>query len=295
MVLSMLLGALANLLMGGNVLSGQPALPVLDLWPKGNPDGWSRSDKETIQDAGSFKIVLNVSHPTMTLYLCKGAMQGTPMILVCPGGGYGVEAYEHEGIEIAERLNKDGFNAALLKYRLPKSGEVRYKVPLQDTQRAIRILRSSAAQYGLDPKRIGIMGFSAGGDLSAITATTAEGTYTPVDNADQVSPRPDFAVLIYPAYLDEVEPGHPGTGKVAPEVHLDAQTPPTFLVQAMDDMPYITGSLAFATACQALKVPLEVHLFPSGGHGYGLRSNVAGLKEWPDRLVTWLHAHFPNS
>lgn len=275
------------------MLIGQTAVGELDLWPKGNPGGWTRTDKETISDEG-FKLVRNVSHPTLKLFPAPNAKPGAPVVMVCPGGGYAVEAFDHEGLQIVARLNSEGIHAALLKYRLPNQGEVRWKAPLQDAQRGLRLLRHMAAEHGVKDSPIGIMGFSAGGNLSAVTAAAASATYDPVDDADKLSCRPDFSVLIYPAYLDEVEPGKPGSGKVAPEAAVSAGLPPTFLAQTLDDKPYVTGSLAYVTACQSVGATIEAHFFPHGGHGYGLHSDVAGIKDWPDLLVRWLKGLNPG-
>jgi acetyl esterase/lipase len=261
--------------------------PVLDLWPGGPPDGWARTDKEaTEHDAqNNFGIVRNVSHPTLQVFPAAHPMAHAPTVIVCPGGGYYVEAIEHEGYEIAKRLNRDGINAAVLKYRLPNRDVDKplHKAPLQDAQRAIRLLRSKAASFGMDPERVGILGFSAGGHLAAETSTAPAATYEAIDPADTLSPKPAFTILIYPAYLDAA-----GQPQLPPDVQVKVDTPPAFLVQAQDDHAYVASSFAYALACQRANVPAELHIYPKGGHGYGIRSKEPGLSSWIEQLVVWL-------
>ncbi len=260
--------------------------PILSLWPKGNPDGWSRSDKETSENQnGNLLLVKSVSSPTLEVFASKSARPNSPTVLVLPGGGYYVEAIEHEGWEIATRLNLAGFNAAVLKYRLPNHDKDKplHQVVLQDAQRAIRLLRSQSSSLHLASDHVGLLGFSAGGHATAVTSTTAKGAYEPQDEADKANPRPDFTVLIYPAYLN-LE----GTTNLVDSVKIDEHTPPAFVVQAMDDPIPIEGALAYTHACHVNKVPIELHLFPHGGHGYGLRTQEPGLETWPDLLIAWL-------
>jgi len=263
-----------------------PTGTVLSLWPTGNPDHWSRSDVEITEHDknANFDLVRNVSNPTLEILPVSNAKPGTPTIIVCPGGGYSIEAIQHEGTEIAARLNADGFNAAILKYRLPNRevDKPLHKAPLQDAQRAIRLIRANAAKFHLDPNRVGIMGFSAGGHLAAVTSTTLESTYKSVDDADTQSFRPNFTVLVYPAYIETN--GQPITPS---EIHVTPETPPAFIVQTIDD-PYALSALTYAVACQKAKVPAELHLFPKGGHGYGLRSKDTGISNWMNLLEDWL-------
>jgi acetyl esterase/lipase len=279
-MISLLSGLALASLTGANLAQR----PVIDLWPSGNPDGWRRTDEERVEDVANahFKVVYSVGHPNLQIYRSHSASKSSPFILVCPGGGYAAEAFEHEGIEIAERLNRSGFNAAVLKYRLPLKDEVRYKAPLQDAQRGVRLLRSYCKQEGL-ADRVGIMGFSAGGHLSAVCSNAESATYDPVDDTDRLSPKPDFSILIYPAYLDtDRKPVLP------PEVAVNASTPPAFIVCTLDDDISNVGSLAYDLACINAKVAAELHSFPKGGHGYGLRSKDPDLSQWPNLLVTWL-------
>jgi acetyl esterase/lipase len=234
-------------------------------------------------------IVKNVSSPTLEIFRSKSSKPGSPTVLILPGGGYYVEAIDHEGWEIATRLNLAGFNAAVLKYRLPNrdTDKPLHKVVLQDAQRAIRMLRFHAKEYGMTADRIGILGFSAGGHASAVTSTAPGAAYDSADEADKLKARPDFSVLIYPAYLNV-----DGTTQLAEGIVVDAHTPPVFIAQAMDDPIPIEGALAYTHACHIAKVPVEIHLFPKGGHGYGLRTHEPGLTTWPDLLIAWLNRLF---
>jgi len=267
--------------------------PMLLLWQKGNPGNWTRPDKESSEKSADSDLLLvkNVSTPTLEIFKSKSAKPGAPTVMICPGGGYFIEAIEHEGWEIATRLNLAGIHAAVLKYRLPNRDTNKpqemdkplHKVVLQDTQRALRILRARAKEFGFTPDKIGILGFSAGGHAAAVTSTAAEASYPPIDDTDSQSCKPDFTVLIYPAYLN-VE----NTMNLVDAIKVTNSTPPAFVVQAMDDPIPIEGALAYTHACHIAKVPIELHLFPKGGHGYGLRTHEPGLKTWPDLLISWL-------
>ncbi len=279
------------LLLGLSVLSGGDSGVDVPLWPHGNPDGWTRTDKETRTNNG-VPFVNNVSHPTLTVSLVPGARAGTPLVIICPGGGYYGEAIEHEGSDIVKWLNGAGYHAALLKYRLPNRDVDRplYKVSLQDLQRSVRLIRASASRFGTAVDRVGVLGFSAGGHLcaTALLATTA--SYSSVDDADQQSFVPSFGVLVYPAYLDNGPLGDYPRGHLAPEIAVRKDQPPAILVQTLDDKDYVPGSITFADACRVAGASLEAHFFPHGGHGYGLRSQEPGLKEWPRLVETWLKA-----
>jgi acetyl esterase/lipase len=229
----------------------------------------------------------NVSNPTITIYTPKGKANGSAVI-VCPGGGYSILALDLEGTEVCEWLTSIGVTAILLKYRVPvREGLPRYQPPLQDAQRAMGLVRSSAAKLGIDPKRIGIMGFSAGGHLSAALSTNYEKrTYTHVDDADATSCRPDFVMLVYPAYLTVKDQGD----KVAPELTVTKDTPPTFIAQTEDDPVRVEGSLFYYLALKNAGVQAEMHLFAKGGHGYGLRKSALSINTWPQRAGEWMRS-----
>ncbi|HWD41576.1 MAG TPA: alpha/beta hydrolase [Fimbriimonas sp.] len=266
---------------------GAPNDPMLDVWPSAPPDGWTRSDQEAwrTDENGHFRVVSNVSHPTLEIFTSKTVKETAPTVLICPGGGYYIEAMEHEGWEIAKRLNKVGINAAVLKYRLPNrdSDKPLHKAPLQDAQRAIRLLRYNSGKYHIDPTKIGILGFSAGGHLAAVTSNTYEATYNSVDEADQLSPHPNFTVLIYPAYL-EID----RKTELNPEITVTKDTPSVFIAQTEDDPIQVENAFAYALACRKVGVPAELHVWAKGGHGYGLRTKEPGLSTWPDLLIAWI-------
>lgn len=253
---------------------GAMAAQSFDLWPEGNPGGWSVDGPEVRTEENGILIVRNVNRPTVTFHASPSAKPGAPCVLVVPGGGYNILAIGHEGSEIAEWLNGNGIHAAVLKYRLPKETDSpRHGVSLQDAQRAVRLLRGKASTLGIDPRKLGAMGFSAGGHLSAMLALDPTSAQAP-------SAVPDFVVLVYPAYL-EGEP--PLTGQTVAK-----GAPPAFLVHTLDDHIPIQSSLAYLTACQKAEVPAEAHFYPVGGHGYALRAKEPGLRDWPSQLLAWL-------
>jgi acetyl esterase/lipase len=273
---------------GMAVASDPQAIP---LWPKGAPGEKGDIGEEQAKSDGPLvggKTVIrvtNVTSPTITVYRPPQGKDTGAAVIVFPGGGYNILAINHEGTEICEWLNSFGVTGVLLKYRVPaRKGSPREAAPLQDAQRAVGMVRSRAAEWHLDPKRIGVLGFSAGGHLAAAVSNNFEKrAYDPVDGADQASCRPDFALLIYPAYLAMKEEGN----KLAPEFTVTANTPPSFLIQAEDDNIRVENSLFYYLALKNAKVPAEMHLFPSGGHGYGLRSDKP-VAAWPKLAEEWL-------
>lgn len=228
----------------------------------------------------------NVSRPTITLFRAPKEHDTGATVVVCPGGGYYILAMNLEGTEVCKWLNSIGVSAVLLKYRVPvRAGRERYAAPLQDAQRALGLVRQHAAQWGIDKSRIGILGFSAGGHLSATaSANWAERTYPKVDAADEESCRPDFTVLIYPAYLTPDK----DLTMLAPEVNVTSKNPPTFIAMTQDDPVHVEGALVYSQALQRSKVPFEIHVYPKGGHGYGLRPSQNLVSQWPQRLQGWL-------
>jgi len=271
------------------------AAPVpIKLWPKEVPGEKAPIDEEkdtstekSNKVAGKHVIRLgNVSQPTITVHRPAKDKDTGAAVIVCPGGGYNILAYDLEGSEICEWLNSLGVTGVLLKYRVPKRpGLEKHTAALQDAQRAFGLVRSRAAEWGLDPQRIGVLGFSAGGHLAATACNNYEKrSYELVDEADKASCRPDFAVLIYPAYLTVKEQGD----KVAPELPVTANTPQTFLVMTQDDGVRVESALFYYLALKQAKVPAELHLYPTGGHGYGLRPSEHGVTTWPLRAAEWM-------
>lgn len=271
-----------------------PGHLTLPLWPTGVPDAkpspGPEVDTTTAKDnliAGRPLIRLgNVSSPTITLYSPKKNNTGAA-IVVFPGGAYRILAIDLEGTEVCDWLNSAGITCVLLKYRVPDSGPYpKSPAALEDAQRAVGMVREHAAEWHIDPHRIGVLGFSAGGNLAvAISTHFEERLYKPVDAADQQSCRPDFAVVVYPAYL--VLPDQ--NFAPDPEIKVTANTPPTFLVQAEDDPVHVENALVYFQALKNAKVPAELHVYAQGGHGYGLRRTDLPVTTWPQTVEVWLH------
>jgi acetyl esterase/lipase len=266
---------------------------TLNLWPHGAPGARPNSDSEvdttTAKDtliAGKPVVRLGqVSAPTLTVYPPPQNNSGTAVV-VFPGGGYRILAIDLEGSEVCDWLNRVGITCLLVKYRVPDSGPYpKFSAALQDAQRALRIVRSHAGQWHLDAKRIGVLGFSAGAHLAAALSTHFDQRlYDPVDDGDRVSCRPDFAVIIYPGYLALAEQSFAPN----PEIHVNSQTPPSFIVQAEDDPVHVENSTVYFLALKNAKVPAEMHLYANGGHGYGLRRTDLPITDWPKLVQTWL-------
>lgn len=260
------------------------------LFPQGAP-GETKVLTEKVDDTGG-KVggqtvlrLTDVSAPEITIYQAPDDVASGAAMVVCPGGGYEILAYDLEGTEVCQWLNEIGITAVLLKYRVPRrAGLEKHAAPLQDVQRAIGYVRAHAPALNIDPARIGVMGFSAGGHLAAMASNSyGQRTYPAVDDADKVSCRPDFCLLVYPAYLSGENFG------LAPELKVTANTPPTMLIQAENDKPYIDSSLFYYYALKEAGVPAWMHLYSKGGHGYGLRDTGAAVNEWPYRAEDWLN------
>jgi len=226
----------------------------------------------------------DVGEPEITFYQAPAAIATGTAMVVCPGGGYRILAYDLEGIEVCEWLNKTGVTAILLKYRVPvREGRQRYEAPLQDVQRAIGYVRYNAEKWNINSSQIGVMGFSAGAHLSVMASTHyQQRTYPRRDAADDTSCRPDFCLLVYPAYLSGENFG------IAPEITVTQDTPPTMIIQTQDDKNHINSSLFYYYALKEAGVAAEMHLYSKGGHGYGLRNTGAAVNEWTQRAERWL-------
>ncbi|GEP92076.1 Acetyl esterase/lipase [Chitinophaga terrae (ex Kim and Jung 2007)] len=268
-------------MLGMNAAANAQQKTTIHLWPQAVP-GESASKHAAVQTPDTSNNIVrltDVTDPILEVFPAPAGKNNGKAVIINPGGGYSILAINHEGYDVAAWLNQLGYNAFVLQYRVPK----KEAGALQDAQRAIRIVRSRAAEWKINPDKIGMLGFSAGGSLAARASTLYNTqTYSPVDKLDSASARPDFAVLIYPAYLDN---GPNNT--LTPELKVDAQTPPTFLFGTADD--YFGNSvLVMAAALRKAKVNVEQHLYPSGGHGYGLRANNVAGKTWPALLEKWL-------
>jgi len=227
----------------------------------------------------------NVSAPELAIYKPAADKANGAAVVICPGGGYNILAYNHEGTEVAEWLNTLGVTGIVLKYRVPvrKDRAARHDAPLEDVQRALGVVRHRAGEWGLDANRIGVLGFSAGGNLAALASTNYEKrTYEAIDEADKVSCRPDFSILIYPAYLVDKQ------DVLQKELAINDKTPPTFIAITQDDGVRVEGPLHYYLALTKAKVKAEMHIYPIGGHGYGLRPSKNDVSTWPARAGDWL-------
>jgi acetyl esterase/lipase len=267
---------------------------TLPLWPSGAPGAPANPapevDTTTAKDnliAGQPLIRLgNVSNPTLTLYAARARNTGAAVV-VFPGGAYRILAIDLEGTEVCDWLTSAGINCILVKYRVPNSGPYpKSSAALQDAQRAVGMVRAHAGEWHIDLRRIGVLGFSAGAHLSAALSTHFEQRlYDPIDAADALSCRPDFAVIVYPGYLalseENFAPNH--------DIHVTAQTPPSFIVQAEDDPVHVENATVYFLALKNAKVPAELHIYAQGGHGYGLRKTALPVTTWPASVEIWLH------
>ena len=289
-----------------NAWQPAPGHTQMALWPGAAPDAPSGAvpDAESTQVvpgpvAGKpWVAVYHVSRPTLTVYSPQGANTGAAVI-VFPGGGYNILAIDLEGTEVCDWLTSQGIICVLLKYRVPGSGphwdqqcrcEVKPKAPLalEDAQRTVSLVRFHAAEWHIDPKKVGVLGFSAGGHLSVDVSNAYDRRrYAAVDAADSVSSRPDFAVVLYPGHLWSPK----ASGQINPDIHVTARTPPTFLLQAQDDhVDYVMNTIVYWHALQRADVPVELHVFPHGGHAFGLRRTEQPIRAWPELVQTWLRS-----
>jgi acetyl esterase/lipase len=271
--------------------TGQPApgAPQIAIWPGEVPDAErniTTSKDHLVAGKPVFRIG-NVVHPSITYYAPKGENTGVAAV-VFPGGGYSHLALDIEGTEVCDWANTVGITCVVLKYRVPGSGPYpKSPAALADAQRAVSLVRFHASEWHIDPHRIGVIGFSAGAHLAASLSTHFETrVYQPVDAADQANCRPDFAAVIYPGYLAIPERNFAPN----PDISATSSTPPTFLVQTEDDKTaHVESSLAYYVALKNATVPVEMHLYAEGRHGYGLRRTGLPVADWPRLAETWLH------
>lgn len=251
------------------------------LWPEGVPETTMADvgpEKEINRDDGIVRLT-NVTKPMVTFY--KAEKPNGTAVIVCPGGGYSILAYEHEGTQVCEFLTRHGVTALLLKYRVP----AKPKEPLQDAQRALGLVRKRAADWGLDADRIGILGFSAGGHLAMMAALKGNERTYPLDRSIEADdPTPSFVVPIYPAYLTAQ-----GT-TLLPEITVTPKAPPMCLIHSHDDPLTAAGSALVYLEYKKLGLPCELHIFAHGGHGFGMKMNGQPVNRWPDRVVEWMGA-----
>lgn len=284
------LAALTTVLLGmtcGLAFATEPQ--VIDLWP-GSPPGDARVlppevDSSTAESrivAGRPVIRLgNVSVPQISIYKPDPDTSTGTSVIVAPGGGYNILAYDLEGTEVVAWLNSLGITGILLKYRVPRPGmkdQAKWKFGVQDAQRAVSLVRSNAGKLGIDANKVGLMGFSAGGHAAGMTSLLSERQYSPVDHHDMVSFRPDFTAIIYLGYDLLPEPG----------IGIGPETPPVFMTVSQDDEDRGIYCANLFVALKEANVPVELHVFESGGHGYGLRSSGDPVAGWPRLMADWM-------
>ncbi|HTH53696.1 MAG TPA: alpha/beta hydrolase [Edaphobacter sp.] len=273
---------------------GQAQQVTLPLWPNANPEPYTGAPETDITKTTDRLVagrplahLTNISKPTLAFYPAPASNNSGTTIVVFPGGGYRILAYDLEGTEVCTWLNSIGVNCALVKYRVPIQKHFPEDTSdIEDAQQAMRITRSHASEWHLDPHRVGVLGFSAGGHLVVIL-----GNHPDFKRANEpasesaVNARPDFVVGIYPAYLAEP----PALTTLSPGLDPSTNTPPTFLLQAEDDPVHVENVLVYFQALKQLKVPTELHVYAEGGHGYGLRPTELPVSHWPSLVETWLH------
>lgn len=298
-----LLCTIAFFLLQQNLMAQEIILP---LWPAGKVPNYQKTAETEKRDTADIIHISLVQTPDITVFCPSKRITSGQAVIICPGGGYSTLAFSWEGTDVAKYLNAKGIVAVVLKYRLPnsKSNVTPHLSPLMDAKRAIRIVRANAKAWNINPAKVGIMGFSAGGHLASTLATHFDaGDATSSDSIERQSSRPDFAVLVYPVISMSKPIMHAGsrnnligqspTDEMAKlysnELQVTKQTPPTFIVHATDDKGVpVENSLLMYQALKDNDVPVEMHLYPTGGHGFGLATGRGYLETWPDRLVDWL-------
>jgi acetyl esterase/lipase len=270
-----------------------PGHLTLPLWPNGAPGAIANPPAEVDMSKPTDNLIAgkplvrlgNVSNPTLTLYAPEGTAT-RPAVVVFPGGGYQILAIDLEGTEVCDWLNSINVACVLVKYRVPNTGPYpKSAAALQDAQRALGMVRQHASEWHIDPDRVGVLGFSAGAHLAAALSTQFDKRlYDSIDAADQLSCRPDFALVIYPGYLANA------AEHMAPNADINPtdKTPPTFIVQAENDPVHVENATVYFLQLKAAKVPAELHIYAEGGHGYGLRRTELPVTTWPDTARIWL-------
>jgi acetyl esterase/lipase len=285
-----------------------PGHVQVPIWPGTPPDALPHPKPESVGPPPGrewWPRANDVSRPTMTMYAPQGRNTGAAVV-VFPGGGYRMLAMDLEGTEICDWLTARGITCVLLKYRVPGSGPwwdtdnkrrvyPKVQTALQDAQRTLGLVRLHATEWHVDPHKVGVIGFSAGGHLAAAVSTHfAKRTYPPVDAADTLSARPDFAIVVYPGHLwahedEDADTRNATDLSLRPDITVGRDTPPTFLLQAQDDhVDGVEQALAYYVALQNAGVPTEMHLYAQGGHAFGLRPSKFAIANWPKLVETWL-------
>jgi acetyl esterase/lipase len=268
-----------------SVFSSEPT--TMKLWPEGVPEkaGFKTEPEQDVTKEDGIRRVSHVSEPTLTVY--PASQPNGTAVLICPGGGYNILAIEHEGTQVANYLNTLGVTGIVLKYRVPRRDpEKPYEAPLQDAQRAMGLIRKHAVDWGIRPDRVGILGFSAGGNLALMTALhPQQRTYTLNADIDREA-RPDFVIPIYAAYLTMEKEEY----TLRPEMEVTKAAPPICLIHAGDDRITSAGSALVYLAYKRAAVPAELHVYSSGGHGFGMKPGDKPVNQWHLRVGEWMKA-----
>ena len=277
----------------------------IPLWP-GEIPNFQKTDEVEVSDSSDIVRISKVQSPDIAVYLPSRKNATGQAVVICPGGGYRILAYDWEGTDIAKWLNAHGIAAVILKYRLPTSTSniIPHKSPLMDAQRAMRLVRHHAGDWNIHPDKIGIMGFSAGGHLAATLGTHFDEAHTATGDAiDSLDCRPDFMILMYPVITFSKPFMHRGSKEAligknpdpslvdyySIELQVKDNTPPAFMVHAGDDEAVpVENSLVFYQALKDKNIPAELHIYPAGGHGFSLALDKGYLQTWPDRCLDWL-------
>ncbi|MBN1974019.1 MAG: alpha/beta hydrolase [Sedimentisphaerales bacterium] len=255
---------------------------TMRIWPEkalGENAGVETERNEPSRGDGVIRVS-NITDPTIIVFKAKQAQEKTPSVIICPGGGYNYLSFNKEGTVIADWLNSLGITAVVLKYRAPNQRENAFK----DIQRALRVVRHNTEEFGIDPNQIGVMGFSAGAHLSArLSGDFKNKSYEQVDEKDALSCRPDFTILLYPAYLVDRQ------NSLQPDIKISPENPRTFIIQTQDDSIGVENSIYYYAALKKAGVQSELHLFPTGGHGYGMNPGENhAVSQWPKLCEQWL-------
>ena len=277
----------------------------MPLWP-GDIPNFQKTDEVEVADSSDIVRISKVQNPGIAVYLPSKKNATGQAVVICPGGGSRILAYDWEGTDIAKWLNANGIAAVVLKYRLPgsKSNITPHKSPLIDAQRAVRMVRHHSGDWNIDPNKVGVMGFSAGGHLASTLGTHFDETlFEPTGPIDRLNCRPDFMILMYPVITFSKSFMHKGSREAligknpessmiehySNELQVKANTPPTFMVHAGDDKGVpVENSLVFYQALKDNNIPAELHVYPTGGHGFSLAIGQGYLQTWPDRCLDWL-------
>jgi acetyl esterase/lipase len=278
----------------------------MDLYPKSNISNSIETDLEEIRDSSDIVRIRQVQNPDIQVFLPSKRIVRSEAVVICPGGGYWILAYDLEGEDIAKYFNSRGIVAIVLKYRLPdsESQPEPHKAPLMDAQRAMRLVRYNAEKWGIDPEKIGIMGFSAGGHLASTLSTHFDsGNPDSEDPIERISCRPDFSVLVYPVISFTADYAHRGSAEnllgeepdpgllktFSNETQVTADTPPAILIHASDDSGVpVANSISYYEALIKNDISAEMHIYSYGKHGFGLASGKGDLSEWPDQVSRWI-------